>query len=76
MRKKSMKRVSALKLLAQLASEAEGGNVDELIKHWKTKEHPFSECKSWVSKHKGAKDYPDIKDSDAFCGKLKHLVED
>ena len=86
MRKKGVKWVSARAVLAALfdtvkakdgeRTAAGPGNIEELLKFWRSKEHPFTECKKWVEKHKGSEDYPSIKDADKFCGRLKHMVED
>lgn len=81
MKKKGMKAIAALSVLQSMLDSgntrtAQRGNLPELITHWKKEEHPFTACKKWVEAHKGEADYPDIKDSDKFCGKLKHLVEE
>ncbi len=81
MKKKGMKAISAISVAQAILDSdnkrtAQRGNLPELIKHWKKEAHPFTACKKWVEAHKGETDYPDIKDSDKFCGKLKHLVED
>lgn len=82
MEKKGMKAISAISVVQSMLDDkrtAQGGgpgNLPELIKHWEKESHPFSACKKWIEAHKGEADYPDIKDSDKFCGKLKHLVED
>lgn len=78
MRKRGMVRVSVLGMVTALLEAQKGGpgNIEDLIKYWRTKEHPFSECKKWISEHKGDEGYPDVKDPDAFCGKLKALTAD
>ncbi len=83
MKKKSMTAISAISVVQAMLDgnkrTAQGGgpgNLPELIKHWKKEEHPFTACQRWIEAHRGEADYPDIKDSDKFCGKLKHLVEE
>jgi hypothetical protein len=79
MAKKGMTKVAVSAMVnaileEDLKVEAKGpGNIQELIKYWKSKEHPFGACKKWVSEHKGE---PKVSDSDKFCGKMKHMVED
>ena len=64
MKKKGMKAISAYSIIQAMldgdkrqgltAQGAGPGNLPALIKHWKGREHPFTECKRWTEEHKGA----------------------